>query len=366
MKKILVIDDAEYILESTSTLLGFEGYEVLTASNGFEGVDKAVSLSPDLIVCDISMPGMDGYEVLEKVRLNDLTKTTPFIFLTAFTDKTNMRSGMEKGADDYLFKPFTRDELIAAIEAQFKKTSILSEHYQERVDELSKNITNALPHEFRTLLNQIIGNAKFLHNNSKSLSLEEIQELSGDVLTSSQRMLKITENYLVYARIESISNNKIQIEQLKSYKTDEPGTIVGDILLTVSKEYERTNDLLLNDRSTGISLDISTDNFSKILTELIDNAFRFSTEGTIVKVEIDTFDNLFLVKITDSGRGMTNDQIKKIGAYMQFERDVYEQQGVGLGLSIAKKMVELHSGSFKIISNPNEGTIVELSLPFKL
>lgn len=121
MKKILVIDDAEFILESTSTLLSFEGYEVITASDGEEGVAAALDKRPDLILCDIQMPRLDGYGVIEKIRSTDHTQSIPFIFLTAYTEKQNMRMGMEKGADDFLVKPFTRDELLAAIDSQWKK-----------------------------------------------------------------------------------------------------------------------------------------------------------------------------------------------------------------------------------------------------
>ena len=104
MKTILVIDDAEFILESASTLLMFEGYKVFTASDGVEGVEIAMKEKPDLILCDISMPKLDGYGVLDQLRANPSTATIPFIFLTAFTEKSNMRTGMEKGADDFLIK----------------------------------------------------------------------------------------------------------------------------------------------------------------------------------------------------------------------------------------------------------------------
>ena len=117
-KKILLIDDSQFILESTSTLLMFEGYDVITASGGQEGINLARQEIPDLIICDVSMPGMSGYEVVEIIRADEITATIPFIFLTAFTEKQKMREGMEKGADDYLTKPFTKKELIAAIDSQ--------------------------------------------------------------------------------------------------------------------------------------------------------------------------------------------------------------------------------------------------------
>jgi DNA-binding response OmpR family regulator len=115
MKKILLIDDSEYIIEGTASLLRFEGYEVITANNGQDGVKLAREEQPDLIICDVSMPGMDGFGVLKELRSCKETETLRFIFLTARAEKSDMRSGMEYGADDYLIKPFTVEELLSAI-----------------------------------------------------------------------------------------------------------------------------------------------------------------------------------------------------------------------------------------------------------
>ncbi|MFA7626257.1 MAG: response regulator [Candidatus Kapaibacterium sp.] len=360
MKKILVIDDAEYILESTSTLLEFEGYTVATASNGAEGVEKAINGKPDIILCDISMPEMDGYQVLDKIKSEIKTKTIPFIFLTAFTDKSNLRAGMERGADDYLFKPFTRDELTAAIEAQFKKSTVMEEKFRQKVDEISRNITQSLPHEFRTVLNQIIGSAKFINTNYNRIEQEDLKELSDDIVESAQRLTKITENYLIYARIEAYNSNPEKRNQLRLLITEEPDAIVSDIAKTIAAKFNRESDLVLQSNNNGVRIEISSESYYKILAELIDNAFRFSSAGSSVIVET-SFDDIYqYVGIKDSGRGMSTEQISAVGAYVQFDRKFYEQQGVGLGLSIAKKLVELHDGLFDLNSKIGKGTSIRL------
>ncbi len=363
MKKILVIDDAEFILESTSTLLGFEGYEIATASDGIVGYQMALEAKPDLILCDISMPGLDGYGVLERIRSNNETRTLPFIFLTAFTDKTNMRTGMEKGADDYLIKPFTRDELVSAIEAQWKKSSIVQQHLQQKVEEVSKSISSALPHEFRTVLNQISGSARFLNSNSSNVTSEDIKELSQDILHSTQRLLKITENYLIYARIESISGNNNKRALLRSFHTDEPIAMLIDISKNIALKFERANDLHIDADLTDLFIEMSTESFHKVVDELVDNAFKFSKHGQKVNISANLNNNYIEFKITDYGRGMSTDQINSIGAYVQFERQIYEQQGVGLGLMIAKKIIEIHDGTFIINSKDDKGTTVYFTIP---
>lgn len=363
MKKILVIDDAEFILESTSTLLKFEGYEVETAVDGISGVNTAFEYQPDLILCDISMPGLDGYGVLDKIRSRPETSTTPFIFLTAFTEKSNMRAGMEKGADDFLVKPYTRDELIAAIDAQWKKHSYIEKQVQEKVEEVGRNVTYALPHEFRTVLNQVVGSAKYLLQNSKDVESNEIEELSEDIISSASRLLRITENFLIYVRIESFAANSEKRRQLKNYRTDEPMAMLEDIAALIGQKHNREKELDFTHNGSISAIQISTESFHKIIDEIIDNAFKFSDSGTKVKIEAKPKDNFLHIIISDSGRGMSKEQIEKIGAYIQFERTIYEQQGVGLGLVIAKRLIELHDGIFEINSEEGKGTTISFTLP---
>lgn len=363
MKKILVIDDAEFILESTSTLLKFEGYDVITADDGLDGVDSAMENHPDLILCDISMPGLDGYGVLEKIRENPETATTPFIFLTAFTEKSNMRAGMEKGADDFIVKPYTRDEIIAAIDAQWQKHKLIEKQMQEKVDEVGKNVTYALPHEFRTVLNEVMNSAKYLNSSSQTIEADEIEEISSDIVASSNRLMKITENFLIYVRIESFAGNPAKKKQLRTYLSEEPAAMVHDIASLIAQKYDRWDDFVAKRMADQIAVEISSESYHKIIDELLDNAFRFSDKGKMVAVDSWVEGQNFYLNIEDAGRGMNKEQITSITALAQFERHVYEQQGVGLGLVIAKKLVELHDGTFNIESEENVGTKVVLSLP---
>ncbi|MFT3682170.1 MAG: response regulator [Ferruginibacter sp.] len=129
MKKILVIDDNNDIRENTAEILDLAGYTVLTAENGKAGAGVAVKEIPDLIVCDIMMPELDGYGVLHLLKQNAATSHIPFIFLTAKTERTDFRKGMEMGADDYITKPFDDLELLKAIEIRLKKMEILQSQF---------------------------------------------------------------------------------------------------------------------------------------------------------------------------------------------------------------------------------------------
>lgn len=129
MKSVLVIDDNPDIRENTAEILDLAGYRTFTAENGKTGVEIAIRERPSLIVCDIMMPELDGYGVLHLVRKNDDTQHIPFIFLTAKTERTDFRKGMEMGADDYITKPFEEIELLNAIEIRLKKSEIFEQKY---------------------------------------------------------------------------------------------------------------------------------------------------------------------------------------------------------------------------------------------
>jgi EAL domain-containing protein (putative c-di-GMP-specific phosphodiesterase class I)/ActR/RegA family two-component response regulator len=129
MKKILVIEDEEIIRENILKLLKAEGFDVTGAENGAQGLNAAVSNLPDVIICDVMMPELDGYGVLMALRSNPVTATLPFVFLTGKAERSEMRQGMELGADDYLTKPFTKAELVGAISSRLKKQEAVAEQY---------------------------------------------------------------------------------------------------------------------------------------------------------------------------------------------------------------------------------------------
>jgi CheY-like chemotaxis protein len=129
MKSVLVIDDNKDIRENTAEILDMAGYKTFTAENGKKGVEQALKEKPDVIVCDIMMPELDGYGVLHLLRKNPETVHIPFIFLTAKTERSDLRKGMEMGADDYVTKPFEEIELLNAIEIRMKKSEVMQHKY---------------------------------------------------------------------------------------------------------------------------------------------------------------------------------------------------------------------------------------------
>lgn len=142
MKKVLLIEDDTVLRENTAELLELAGYEVKTAANGKKGVAAAFEHSPHVIICDIMMPELDGYGVIEALGKKEATKHVPFIFLSAKTERKDIRKGMELGADDYLTKPFEEEELIGAIESRLARMAILSDSIEDA--DVEENITYGL------------------------------------------------------------------------------------------------------------------------------------------------------------------------------------------------------------------------------
>lgn len=144
MKKVLVIEDQEDFLKGISDMLHFENFKVYTAVNGIQGLELAKEKCPDVILCDIMMPDMDGFEVLKRLNQKSSYLPIPFIFLTALSERENFRQGMELGADDYLTKPFTRKELLEAISSRIRKYSELETYIGQKITKIERQVEDKL------------------------------------------------------------------------------------------------------------------------------------------------------------------------------------------------------------------------------
>jgi two-component system sensor histidine kinase/response regulator len=362
LKKILVVEDEQSLRKDIIEMLSYEGFEVLGAENGRVGIEEARKHLPDLIICDIMMPELDGYAVLDELRKETRTAAIPFIFLTARTDKMDRRLGMEQGADDYLTKPFAVKELLKAIETRIKKREVVKQDAQRQNEALRNNIILSMPHELRTPLTVILGFSDILIADHEEMERSRIGEMAMHVNKAALRLYHLVENYLVYAQIEIAANDPNFTATLKSSTTTQPKVVIEDQAIQKAQEYGRESDLQLEVDDLG-PIQILEDYLKKMVEELVDNAFKFSEAGQVVKITLTKEKDSAMLRVIDHGRGMTPEQINDIGAYMQFNRKFYEQQGSGLGLVITRRIAELHSGDLSIQSVPNQQTIVTTVLP---
>lgn len=362
MTTILVIEDEEIIRQNLADLLEMEGYQVLTAANGRIGVRLAGQHLPDLILCDIMMPKLNGYGVYQELSQDPITAIIPFIFLTAKTTAADVRAGMAHGADDYLIKPFSRNEVLKSITARLAKRATIVRHYRAKMDDLRQSMTRMLPHELRTPLTGIIGFSDILYEGYAALQPEEVREIAVSLQSASQRLYRLVQRFLLLSEFEIKSRDPEYVRALRSEYLPMTAGIIEDMAQNCTRRVERTADLTLDLQEAPAQ--INEAHFVSMLQELIENAFKFSLAGAPVLVSSRPAGaGMLELVISDRGRGMTAEQISAIAACVQFERKRYEQQGLGLGLALAQRIVELYDGRLTLDSLPNHGTTVRVTLP---
>lgn len=359
VRKILVIEDEKSLRNDIMEMLRYEGYGVIGAGDGVEGIEQAQRQLPDLIICDIMMPDVDGFDVLKALRGDTLTAPIPFIFLTARTDRLDHRLGMAEGADDFLTKPFTVNELLVSIRTRLERRAAIERESERRLEMLRGNIILAMPHELRTPLTAILGFSDILGSDIE-LETERIREMARHINKAALRLFHLVENYLVYAQVETSLTDQDFLQAIRTVEVNDAHILIEDTAIQKAQAHNREADLRLDVSPAKIA--VLDTHLKKVVEELVDNAFKFSEPGRIVQVSATANDQRFLLQISDQGMGLTPDQIRDVGAYMQFNRRLHEQQGAGLGLIIAKRIAQLHNGSLTIESIPGQETTVTVAL----
>ncbi len=362
MAKILVIEDEAGVRDSIVDILNAEDFIVDSAVNGQEGLHQIREFNPDLVICDVMMPVLDGYAVLRQVRQDPNFATLPFVFLSAKAERGDLRSGMDLGADDYLTKPFTHDDLLRMIHTRLGAQSAVNEKSQRQLRALRSSISAALPRELGGPMREVLKLSSTLMEEAETLDPAQVATLAKAIHRNAQRTARLTQNVMLFAKLERLSADQMSADILHQH-TDRADEVITEIAQGLAAEYLRDDDLEISLDPMGIPL--SETQLKKVCEELIDNAFKFSAEGTPVKVFGSHSDGMVTFYIIDYGQGMTPDQIAHVGAYLQFDPEV-SASGTGLGLTIAKRLVELHRGEVLIESIPGQQTIVRVALPDSL
>jgi CheY-like chemotaxis protein len=253
MKTILVIDDNADIRDNTAEILDLAGYKTITAENGKKGVEAAIKEKPDVIVCDIMMPELDGYGVLHLLRKNEDTQYTPFIFLTAKTERGDLRKGMEMGADDYITKPFEDIELLNAVEIRLKKVGILEQKYAQGaqgINQFIKDVKNS------GLLTELADKYDISTYNKKQTVYQEGKR---------PRFLY----YLVKGKVKGFRSN----DDGKEYITDlySTGDFIGHSAIIEDKNYDDSTMIL----EEAEIMQIPKEDFTKMIYGDISIAAKF-------------------------------------------------------------------------------------------
>jgi two-component system, sensor histidine kinase and response regulator len=352
---ILIVEDEPAIRETLQLCLELNGHTVLAAADGPTGVRLAAEL-PDMILCDVGLPGLDGYGVLTAIRQLPAGRDVPFIFLTARVDRQDQRRGMALGADDYVTKPFTQRDIIDAINARVRRQQPLRERVGALLSERRTQIGAKWSHELMTPLAGIQGGLQLIEAEADTIQPAELRELLALIRLGAARQLVLARKLVCY----------FELEQLKSAppdprRCDAPAGIEAGVASAV-QTGGRARDISI--RCEPGTVPVSLPHLLAAVAEMVDNALRFSVAGQPVAVSGSAHAAGYRIEVRDEGAGMTPEQCAHIGPFVQFDRDKREQQGLGLGLAIARSVAELAGGSFRLAPGPgNRGLLATLELP---
>jgi signal transduction histidine kinase len=361
MHTLLIVEDEEALRSTLADRLEMEGFRVHTAPNGEDGVLAAREHLPDLILCDILMPGIDGYGVLRALQRDTATASIPFIFLTAKTDPPEIRAGMTQGADDYLCKPVPKADLLAAIHAQLAKHHERKLRHSQAAQTARLEVMRRLPHELLTPLSGILSASQTLEAADPTKPIPEIRDLGRVLRLASDRLHRTIHRFLLYAQLAVAEHDPAARSRLRCSDYTAASTWTELQAKQTATADSRLADLQLD--LTPLEIAIDPAHLSDIVAQLTENAFKFSPPGSVVHVALAWVAGDAVLTIRDQGRGFTPDQICSIGAFRQFDHDILVQSGTGLGLALVQLLVRLYQSTLSIASDPGNGTRVTVRFP---
>lgn len=353
MQTVLIIDDDLAVLDAYRFALEDAGYCVVTATSGDEGIALARRKLPDLILSDIHMPGTDGRSVLRAIREDPSLSHKQVVLMTGNPSQATPRAGMELGADDFLIKPFGFDDLTRCVAARLQRAKVHWRVEDRAVAELRATVHKILPHEFFTPLAGLIGLVNILKDDFETLPKTEVREMLGEVEKCGWRLQHALRNYLLI--IEARPDEPRPLETTPAELVRET---VENAARSAATRLNRDADLQL--ALTPPALLCRPADLAVIVEELVDNAGGFSPRGSAIRV---TLDPTGILTVADHGRGMTAEQTARIGAFQQFERGKFEQQGLGLGLALVQRLALVGRAKLELASEPDRGTTVRLEFP---
>lgn len=354
---ILVVDDVTKNLQVLGNILMEEGYEIALASDGFEALETVESDKPDLILLDIMMPELSGYDVCRKLKANDTTKEIPIVFLTARSETEDIVKGFSLGGSDYITKPFKREELLARIDThlKLKRSRDIIVHQNEQLKKLNEEKNEFLgiaAHDLKNPLNSIKGLAELLIMDHGDTPKEEVLEYAELIKSSSEYMLQIIIDLL---NVNAIEEGKVnfQIDTIDFVELTET-------LLTKFTKMSSAKEIKLNFSAENSIHYIDADavRLQQVIENLVSNAIKFSPFNKNIWIKISDLNNgKTKLEVKDEGPGLTEDDLKKLfGKFARLSaQPTNNENSTGLGLSIVKKLVEGMNGAIRCESVYGEG-----------
>ncbi len=344
--KILIVDDEPIIRLLMEELLKGE-YVVQLASSGEEALDILPSFDPDIVLLDIQMSGMDGYEVCEKIRANEKYHFTKIIMVSGCAQVEERLKGYEVGADDYISKPFDDQELLAKVKVYTRLKR------REEIDQVKGDLLTLLTHETRTPITGIIGCADILLAD-ETLS-DEHREFVGMMSQSSRQLHGFLENCLLLSKL------KANVKLMKSFES--VGVMLSAVCEQVSKQYDGKCRFDL-EVDGNLLLYADWQLLKRAFEFVLDNSAKYSPENEVVTVLVETNDKDCRIIIDDKGIGVDNRRRRNIFDEFSIQDVAHHQKGQGISLAITNRICLCHGGDIAVQDNPcGQGARFVLTIP---
>ncbi len=351
---VVVIDDNPLILGVVRSLLQHDNFEVFACENGNEAFEVLSSRPVNLIICDVMMPEVSGYQVHSMVRSHPEFCHIPFIFLTALDSTEEKLKGKSSGADDYVTKPFDPKELIALARGKIERARFQSQQSEQRYELYRKKVLNTLSHEFRTPLVAINTGTELLLD-QPNLDEKKLRTLVEAIQRGGIRLERLVNDFMTLQQIEAGQAKRVfedravmvDIEEMvdrivthvKCLVTDEGGELIVERSLLPGQA--RVYEIQMLD----------------IVARLIQNAMKFGLAPKKVSLSFLTQGKELVIQIEDNGNGFTDQQLRQSysPAFNQINRDKFEQQGSGVGLAICSAYTEYHQAGLEFSNFDTKG-----------
>jgi CheY-like chemotaxis protein/anti-sigma regulatory factor (Ser/Thr protein kinase) len=360
LKTILIIDDDSTLSSTLALGLEANGYRALCAADAAIGWKLAHAHLPDLILSDIEMPGTDGRRLLQDLRAAPAIAHCQFVLMTGKATLGNSRTAMDLGADDFLLKPFTLPALLACLAARLRRAELSRRVDDRAVEQLRRSLGPNLPQKFFTPLASILGLAELLRAELDPQSQAEMRQDLQDIEAAARQLHRTLRNHLLLLAGEpepgAAPHAPLGAEEVRMALTN--GSRAA------ATRHERTADLTLE--LTGCSLRAPLADLGVLAEELCDNAFSFSRPGTAVRVRAWAEGAVFHCTVADAGRGLPPLQLAQIRALDPADCGQLEQAGLGMGLTLVRRVVARLGGEFALESEAGQGTTGHFSLPRSL
>ncbi len=359
---ILIVEDDLAVQEGIADILEVAGYEVLAAGNGQEALAVLQERRPDLIVSDIMMPYMDGYEFYEAVHSQPEWVTIPFIFLTAKGEKEDVRLGKRLGADDYLVKPFEREDLLIAIEAKLRRLEEVQRPALERAEQLEEQLTRAerlallgelaaeFAHEIKSPLSVITMQAALLQRQLGAEDQEVAQDMAR-IIKQSKRIGEMAQNLLEYSRRAPLTRETVDIHQVIEESLAFTSYLLTRKGITVERHFDHN--------LPPISVDPAQ--MEQVFLNLIVNAVQATSYEDTLTVSTRQVGDEVHISFADTGCGIPAENLDKI--FEPYFTTKTRGEGTGLGLYVCRNILTKHGGTIEVESEVDVGTTFTIKLP---